>query len=358
MNVIAISKPYIGDEEKNAVLEVLSSGQLTQGPRTAQFEEQFAAMCGVKHAVAVASGTAALHLALLAHDIGPGDEVITTPFTFIATVSAILLTGAQPVFVDIDEETFNINPELVEAAITERTKAIIPVHLYGHLCDMPRLQAIAEAYKLQIIEDACQAFLATYQGRPAGSFGTGAFSFYATKNLMTGEGGMITTNDDEIAHRCRLLRAHGMSKRYHHERLGFNYRMGEMQAALGLVQLSRIAGFTEKRRENAAFYNAHIESVRTPVTQPDYGHVWHQYTVRINGTRSRDACMAQLNDAGIGIGVYYPIPAHQQPFMRGKAAAARLPVAEKMASEVLSLPVHPQLSRQELAHIVTEVNKL
>ncbi len=356
--MIGISKPYIGEEEKAAVLAVLDSGQLSQGPRTQLFEQRFAAMCGVQHAVAVASGTAALHLALLAHGIGPGDEVITTPFTFMATVNTILLAGATPVLVDIDEETFNIDPDCVQAAITARTKAIVPVHLYGQMADMPRLQALAEEHGLAIIEDAAQAVLATCNGRYAGSIGTGAFSFYATKNLMTGEGGMITTNDEEIAERCRLLRAHGMSRRYHHEILGFNYRMTEMQAALGLVQMDRIVDFTEKRRANAAFLNAKIESVITPKVRPGYGHVWHQYTVRVNSGRSRDAALQQLADAGIGAGVYYPVPAHQQPSMAGLVGNVSLPVTEKMAHEVLSLPVHPQLSHSDLETIVAEVNRL
>lgn len=356
--MIAISKPYIGEEEKAAVLEVLESGQLSQGPRTSLFEERFAKMCGVDHAVAVSSGTAALHLALLAYDIGPGDEVITTPFTFMATVNAILLTGAKPVLADIDEDTFNINLDLVEAAITPRTKAIMPVDLYGLMSDMTRAEEIAEKYGLKLIEDACQSFLATCRGRYAGSFGAGAFSFYATKNLMTGEGGMITTNDAALAERCRLLRSHGMTRRYHHEILGLNYRMTEIQAALGLVQLDRIEGFVEQRRANAAYLNAKIESVHTPTVPPGYEHVWHQYTVRINGERSRDASLQKLAEAGIGTGVYYPVPVHCQPSLRGVIGDIRLPVAEKLADEVLSLPIHPQLTPDELGTIAAEVNRL
>jgi len=356
--LIAISKPYIGEEEKAAVLEVLESGQLSQGPRTALFEQRFAKMCGVAHAVAVSSGTAALHLALLAYDIGPGDEVITTPFTFMATVNAILLTGAKPVLVDIDEDTFNIDLDLVEDAITSRTKAILPVDLYGLMSDMPRAEEIAAEHGLKLIEDACQSFLATCRGRYAGSFGAGAFSFYATKNLMTGEGGMITTNDEVVAEQCRLLRSHGMTRRYHHEILGLNYRMTEMQAALGLVQLSRIEELIAKRRANAAYFNATIESVRTPTIPPGYEHVWHQYTVRINGGRSRDESLRKLADAGIGAGVYYPVPVHRQPPLRDAFGEVRLPVAERLAREVLSLPVHPQLSTDELETIAAEVNRL
>jgi perosamine synthetase len=356
--MIPISKPYIGEAEKAAVLEVLDSGMLAQGPRTAKFEERFAQVCGVKHAIATANGTSALHLALLANEIGPGDEVITTPFTFIASANSILFTGAKPVFVDVDAETFNINPALIEQAITPRTKAILPVHLYGYVCDMDALQAIADKHGLKIVEDACQAVGATYKGRVAGSFGTGAFSLYATKNVMSGEGGMITTNDDAVAEQCRMIRNHGMKRRYYHDMLGYNFRMTDLHAAIGLAQMDRLAGFTEKRRANAAYLNAHVESVITPKVKDGYSHVWHQYTVRVDGGRDRDAAAKQLNDAGIGTGIFYPVPAHQQGYMHEIVGDVRLPVAEQLAQEVMSLPVHPQLTSEDLYIIVTEVNKL
>jgi perosamine synthetase len=356
--MIPISKPYIGEAEKQAVLEVLESGMLAQGPRTARFEERFAQVCGVKHAIATTSGTTALHIALLANDIGPGDEVITTPFTFIASVNSILFTGAKPVFVDIDEDTFNINPSLIEQALTPRTKAILPVHLYGHVCDMDALQALADKHGLSIVEDACQAVGATLRGKAAGSFGTGAFSLYATKNVMSGEGGMITTNDDALAERCRMLRNHGMKRRYYHDMLGYNYRMSDLHAAIGLAQMDRLAEFTEKRRANAAYLNAHIESVLTPKVREGYGHVWHQYTVRVDGGRDRDAAVKKLNDAGVGTGIFYPVPAHQQDYIRQMLGDVSLPVAERLAKEVISLPVHPQLSQADLEAIVAEVNKL
>ena len=215
--MIPVSKPYIGEEEKQAVMAVLDSGMIVQGPRVAEFEKQFAAVCGTKYAVATSSGTTALHLAMLAHGIGPGDEVITTPFTFIASVNSILYAGATPVLVDIEEDTFNIDPQAVEKAITPRTKAILCVHLFGHLCDMDALQAIADKHGLVIIEDACQSVGGLYKGKAAGSFGTGTFSLYATKNVMSVEGGMITTNDDHIADQCRLLRSHGMRRRYYYD---------------------------------------------------------------------------------------------------------------------------------------------
>ena len=356
--MIPISKPDITDAEKSAVMDVLDSGILAMGPRTAKFEEVFASTFNVRHAIAVSSGTTALHIALLANGVGPGDEVITTPFTFAATVNAILYVGATPVFVDIDEETFNMNLAQVEERITPRTKALLPVHLYGYMCDMERLQAITEKYGLRIIEDACQAVGASYKDQFAGSFGTGAFSFYATKNLMSGEGGMITTNDDAVAELARVLRNQGMKRRYHHEMLGYNFRMTDIQAALGLVQLQRLPEFTEKRRQNAAYFNSKIESVTTPTVQEGFRHVWHQYTVRINHSRDRDAAVEQLTAAGIGTGIYYPIPAHQQPYIKEVVGEVHLPVAEQMAKEVISLPVRPQLSQTDLNTIVREVNKL
>jgi perosamine synthetase len=356
--VIPISKPYIGEAEKAAVMEVLDSGMLAQGPRTARLEERFAQLCGVKHAVATTSGTTALHVALLAHDIGPGDEVITTPFTFIASVNSILFTGARPVFVDVDEATFNIDPALVEQAITPRTKAILPVHLYGQMCDMEALEAVADRHGLKIIEDACQAVGATYHGKAAGSFGTGCFSLYATKNVMSGEGGMITTDDDAVAEQCRLIRNHGMKRRYYHDRLGYNFRLSDLHAAIGLAQLDRLAEFTEKRRANAAFLNANLTTVVTPAVKDGSGHVWHQYTIRVNGGRDRDAAAKQLNEAGVGTGVFYPVPAHQQGYMEELAGKVTLPVAERLAKEVMSLPVHPHLSPADLETIVREVNKL
>ncbi len=356
--MIPISKPYIGEAEKQAVMEVLDSGMLAQGPRTAKFEERFAQVCGVKHAIATTSGTTALHIALLANEIGTGDEVITTPFTFIASANSILFAGAKPVFVDIDENTFNIDPALIEKAITPRTKAIMPVHLYGYVCDMDALQAIADKHHLKIIEDACQAVGATYGKKTAGSFGTGCFSLYATKNVMSGEGGMITTNDDALAEKCRMLRNHGMKRRYYHDMLGFNFRMTDLCAAIGLAQLDRLEDFTARRRANAAYLNSKIESVITPKVKEHYGHVWHQYTIRIDEGRDRDVAVAQLNADGIGTGIFYPVPAHQQEYMREIVDDVRLPVAEKLAKEVISLPVHPHLSQADLDSIVTAVNKL
>ena len=355
---IPISKPYIGDNEKKAVMDVLDSGMLAQGPKTAQFENEFAELCDVKHAIAVSSGTTALHIALLANGIGPGDEVITTPFSFIASVNAILYVGAKPVFVDIDDETFNIDATQVERLITKRTKAILPVHLYGHICDIEHLLEIAEVNKLKIIEDACQAVMASYKGKRAGSFGTGAFSFYATKNMMSGEGGMITTNDDEVAQTSRMIRNHGMKQRYYHELLGYNFRMMDIQAAIGLEQLKRLPSFNIRRRQNASFFNDNINSVETPREKKDYDHIWHQYTVRVNHGRDRDSVVQKLAKGGVGSAVYYPVPIHQQDHVRKLVGQISLPVAEQMSKEVISLPVHPMLNTEDLETIVREVNNL
>jgi dTDP-4-amino-4,6-dideoxygalactose transaminase len=355
--MISLVKPILGPEEQAAVAAVLESGQLAQGPRVAEFEERFGEICGVKHAVALSSGTTALWLALLAHDIGPGDEVITTPFSFIATGNAILYTGAKPVFADIDPGTFNIDPYQVEAVITPNTKAIVVVHLYGLPCDMDRIMAIAGKHHLAVIEDACQAHGAAVKGRRVGSFGTGCFSFYATKNMMTGEGGMITTDDATIADRVRMLRAHGMRRRYYHEQLGFNFRMTEIQAAIGLVQLGRLPALTAKRQENADFLAgalAGLEGLCLPKRAPGYEHVYHQFTIRV--PIQRDEFRARMTAQDVATEVYYPVIIPQQEIYRALGFSASLPVAEAACDEVVSLPVHPALLPAELDHIACAVS--
>ena len=285
--------------------------------------------------------------------------MITTPFTFIASVNSIIYVGARPVFVDVEEDTFNLNPRLIEAAITPRTRAILPVHLYGYPCDMDAIMEIATRHNLIVVEDAAQAVGADYRGRPVGSFGIGCFSLYATKNVMSGEGGMITTNDDALAARCRMIRNHGMQRRYFHDMLGYNFRLSDLHAAIGLAQMKRLAEFTAHRRANAAYLNSHITSVRTPTVRPGFGHVWHQYTIRVSDGRDRDAAVNQLNKAGVGTGIFYPLPAHKQAHLAAMGlGAASLPVAERLAREVISLPVHPQLTQTELELIAAEVNKL
>ena len=268
---IEMASPSLGDDEIQAVTDVLRSGILAQGPKVAEFEDAFAAYTGVKHAIAISNGTAALHTALLAAGIGEGDEVVTTPFSFIATANAILFCKAKPVFVDIDETTFNIDASLLAKAITRRTKAVIIVHLYGQPCDMDEIIRICREHNLTLIEDACQAHGAEYRGRKVGSFGIGCFSFYATKNITTGEGGMITTDSADVARKARMIRSHGQSERYIHQTLGFNYRMTDFAAAFGICQLRRLDEFNKKRTANAAFLAgqiAGIEGLTIPVSRP------------------------------------------------------------------------------------------
>ncbi len=354
--MIRISEPLIGEEEKAAVIAVLESGQLAQGPRVEEFEEKFAALCGVKHAVATSSGTTALLTALLTHGIGLGDEVITTPFTFIASANSILFTGARPVFADIDETSYNIDTDLIEDKITRHTKAILPVHLYGNPCDMQSIMDIADRHGLEVIEDACQAHGASIDGRRVGSFGTGCFSFYPSKNMTTGEGGMITTDDDEIAERARLIRNHGQSQLYYHESPGYNFRMTELQAALGLVQLEKLPEWTRRRIENARYFDERLSNVITPRVRGGHVHVYHQYTIRVK--EDRDQALQRLTKSGIGARVYYPLPIHQQPLYSQLGFNDSLPVSERISREVLSIPVHPALSQAELDEIVREVAKL
>jgi perosamine synthetase len=355
--MIPIAKPLIGPEEKQAVMDVLDSGMLAQGPRVQAFEEAFANFCGTRFAIAASSGTTALQLALLAHGIGKGDEVITTPFTFIASANSILYTGARPVFVDINSDTFTIDPALIERAITPATRAIMPVHLFGLCSDMDVIQTIARKHNLVVIEDACQSHGADYHGKKAGSFGTGAFSFYATKNMTTGEGGMITTDDPEIAEKCRVLRQHGMRVRYYHDELGYNFRMTDIQAAIGLAQIKKIEQFNLARIKNALFLSENLQGVVIPCIPNGYTHVFHQYTIRI-GNGHRDALLEHLHEKGIGTGVFYPVPVHLQSFYRNELGySMTLPQSEKAAAEVLSLPVHPALSESDLNEIVQAVNE-
>ena len=354
--MINIAKPMIGDEEKHAVLEVLDSGILAQGPRVKAFEAAFAEMCEVKHAIATSSGTTALHTALLAHGLGPGDEVITSSFTFIASANSIHYTGARPVFVDINPRTFNIDPGLIEPAITRSTKAIMPIHLFGLCCEMDPIVELAQKHGLVILEDACQAHGAAYQDKKAGSFGTGVFSLYPTKNITSAEGGMITTNDPDVAEKSRTIRQHGMRRRYYHDELGFNYRMTDVHAAIGLAQLKKLDHYNLKRLENARFLSQNLEGVITPYVPDGCQHVFHQYTVRVPNGR-RDALLEHLNACEIMTSIYYPVPVHKQTFyMQELGYSLSLPVAEMVAQEVLSLPVHPGLSRADLERIVSAVN--
>jgi dTDP-4-amino-4,6-dideoxygalactose transaminase len=356
--MIPIAKPLIGKEEEAALLDVIASGYLVQGPRVREFEAQFAELCGVEHAIATSSGTTALHIAALAHEIGPSDEVITSPFSFIASANCVLYVGAHPVFVDIEPDYFTIDPEKIEDHITEKTKAIIPIHLYGQACEMDAIVEIANKYDLAIIEDACQAHGAAYKGRPVGSFGTACYSLYATKNMTTVEGGMIVTDDSNIAERARLLRNHGSPKTYEHVMLGYNMRMTDLAAAVGLVQIKKLKEWNSIRQSNAAYLTEHlskVDGIVTPKIREHAEHIFHQYTIRIP---DRDAAAQKLRDKGIGVGIHYPTPIHHQPLYRELGFDDSLPVSEAASREVLSLPVHPALTKNELDAIIDAVTGL
>jgi perosamine synthetase len=361
--VIKLAHPIIEDDEKRAVIDALESGQLAQGPRVAAFERAFAAYVGTKHAAAVANGTAALHVALLAHSIGAGDEVIVPAFSFAATANTVLIVGARPVFVDVNDDDFNIDVAAIETAITPRTRAVIAVHLYGQMCDLDAVVAICARHRIMLIEDAAQAVGASAKGRRAGYTGTGCFSFYATKNLTTGEGGMITTDDDGVAARARLLRSQGEAARYVTEELGYNYRMTEVAAALGHAQLPKLDARDDVRRANAARLSellASNECVVLPRELAGRRHVWHQYTIRVPaGREARDALQASLRNRGIESATFYPSPIHRQPLYRRLGYGdLDLPVSQRLADEVLSLPVHPALSAADIEAIAAAVNEL
>ena len=355
--MIPISRPDIGPAEEEAVLEVLRSGMLAMGRKTLAFEEAWAAYCGVRHAVLMSNGTVAQQPDIHANGFGAGDEVITVSFSFNATVSVILRAGATPVLVDVRENDFCMDPALVEAAITPRTKAIMPVHLYGLMADMDPLVEIAERHGLVIIEDAAQAHGAAYRGRRAGQFGPAMFSLYATKNLMTGEGGFATTDDDGIADRLRLFRNHGMRVRYHHDALGTNFKPTDLAAALGLAQLSRLDERTATRRANAAYLAERLAGdYLTPVVPEGRDHVWHQFVMRFPGERQR--VIDGLTERGIGTLIYYPVPIHRQAYLQAYlpgAADLDLPVTDRLSDDVLAIPVHPKLSGDDLAAIVAAI---
>lgn len=349
----------IRQEIQAAIEQVLESGQLILGPNVRALEQEIASWCGGGHGIGLASGTDALRLALDALGIGPGDEVITTPFTFIATANTISRARATPVFVDIDPKTFNINPFQIEHAITERTKAILPVHLFGQPADMGAIMELAMRYHLLVIEDSAQALGATFRGQPVCSFGQiGCLSFYPTKNLGAyGDGGMAITRDDEIADRLRLLRQHGGRIKYHHERLGYNSRLDELQAAILRVKLRHLAEWTSARQRVAAQYDQLLADlpVTTPYRSPEVTHVYHQYTIR---APRRDELQAFLQEHGIGTMVYYPVPLHLQPmYAHLGVPEGSLPEAERAAKEVLSLPIYPELTEEQVQTVADAIRE-
>lgn len=356
---IPIAKPIITNEELMAIEDVFKSGMLAQGKIVNEFENKFSEYTEVKNSIAISNGTVALDLTLKVLGIKNGDEVITTPFTFIATANAILYQRARPMFVDINEKTFNINPDNIIDKITQNTKAVIGVHLFGHPFDVKAIQDICEDHKLLLIEDCAQAHGAEYQERKVGSFGTGCFSFYPTKNITTGEGGMITTSDNDTTDLCRLLRNHGQSSKYFHTILGYNYRMTDIQAAIGIVQLKKLDEFNKKRIQNAEYLNENIdiEGIITPYRKNNVKHVYHQYVITIDeNIINREKLIRYLISKGIGSAIHYPVPIYKQPLYQKLGFKENCPITERLANTVLSLPIHPSLKEEDLKNIANTIN--
>jgi len=361
MKKIELCKIYVDAQMKKVITNVLDSGRYIKGEQNKKFESEFAELCSVKHGVTVNSGTAALLLSLIALGIKKDDEVILPSHTFIATASVVLHLRAKPVFVDIDPETYTLSIDDVKKKITKKTKAIIPVHLYGHPVDMDRIVEVAEENNLKIIEDACQAHGAIYKGKKIGGIGDiGCFSFFPSKVMtVCGDGGMVTTNNKEIAEKIGMLRDQGRKKgeKYSHELLGFNFRLSELHAAIGRVQLKHLPDFIEKRRKIAKKYNKEfkdMESIVTPKEKNWAKHVYYVYTIRV---KKRDEIVKYLNDKGIATGIYYPIPVHKQPCVAKIVKPCILRETEKCAKEVLSLPMHPTLKDEDIKYIVENVKK-
>ena len=346
---IDFSKMYVDDDIRSSVIEVLNSGRYIKGEKLRSFEKEFAEFCGTKYSIGVSSGTSAILLSLMALGIKEGDEVIAPAHTFVATASPARFLGGTLVFADIDEDTYTIDPSDIERKITEKTKAIIPVHLYGHPCDMDRINEIAQDKGIAVIEDACQAHGATYKGTKAGSIGDiGCFSFFPSKNMtVLGEGGIVSTNNDELAEKISMLRDHGRKDKYIHEILGLNLRMDEIHAAIGRESLKHISQWNKNRREVAAQYNQSLDGLDLVVpTEKNWAeHVYHLYVIRV---KERDNLAAYLSGKGVSTGVHYPVPLHKQPCM---LTDVHLPVTERCVEEILSLPMHPQMSREEVDYV-------
>jgi perosamine synthetase len=360
---IPIAKPLLEREEEDAIKQVLRSGMLVQGKQVKAFEDAFADYIGVEHAVAVTNGTIGLDLALKALKLDPGDEVIVPAFSFIATSNCVLFQGAKPVFADIDQKTFNIDPADVNEKVTAKTKALIPVHLFGQPAKMDELKEIAQDHEIYVIEDAAQSHGAEYKKQKTGSLGDiGCFSFYATKNMTTGEGGMITTNNSELARTVRLLRHHGQTEKYHHTMIGYNYRMTELSAAIGIVQLKKLEGLNEKRIKNAEKLNQGIEKIRglTPPYVEEYAkHVFYQYVVRVEDDYplERNKLADHLEEKRIGTAVHYPMPIYKQPAYRKRGFdKTSCPVTEESCRRVLSLPVHPAVNEKDIQYITARLH--
>jgi len=362
---VPITSVRLGREEELLVLEVLRSGMLAQGPKVAELEECFRGLTGAQHAIAVNNGTTALVAALQSLGLGPGDEVVTSPFTFVATLNAALECGVTVRFADIGLDDFNVDPEAMAAEVTSRTKVLMPVHLYGQAADMAPIEALAAERGLTVVEDAAQAHGATWDGRPVGRSGLACFSLYATKNVATGEGGMITTDDAELADRLRLLRNQGMRARYQYELAGHNYRLTDLQAAVGIPQMARLDDYVAARRRNATVLSeglADLEGLVVPSVAEGRTHVWHQYTVRVTPEApvTRDELHDGLAALGVGSGVYYPRLVHDYDCYRSdpRVVPGHTPNAERVVREVLSLPVHPHLTESDLDLVVRSVRSV
>lgn len=357
--MIPHAKPLLGKEEEDRVIDVLRSGMLAAGSYVQEFEDEFKRYHDSQYAIATSSGTTALHVILQAMGIGAGDKVITTPYSFIATANAILYTGATPIFADIDPVTYNLSPSALNTAVKDHpeAKAVLIVHLFGLPADMDAIQEIAKKNKLILLEDCAQAHGATYRNQKVGTFGTAsAFSFYPTKNITAGEGGMVLTDDPTIAEKVKILVNQGQRQRYYHEMVGYNYRMTNIHAAIGLEQLKKLELYNQKRIANAKFYDDHIVNpcIQKPVSPPGRRHVYHQYTLKM---KNRDAFTTYLAANGIGYGIHYPLIIPAQPVYKTMAACSGTwPVAEDLADSCVSIPVHPALSQSDLTTIVEVIN--
>ena len=356
--MIKMACPNIGKEEKNAICDVLDSGMLACGNVVKEFECVFSDYCGTEYGIATTSGTTALEIALRAAGIGKGDKVLTTAFSFIASTNAIIYTGAEPVFLDINKESFNLNEGEIEEKLSQNPeiKAILVVHLFGRPCKMDMVMEMARKYRVKVIEDCAQAHGACYKGKRVGSFGdVSAFSFYPTKNMTTGEGGMVLTNSKEIAEKARLLINHGMKERYHHDIIGYNYRMTNIAAAIGLCQIKKLEDNNTKRNKNAKYYSEHLNNNKIVLPMHVEGHVYHQYTIRAINGRRKELCEF-LDKNEIGYGIFYPLSIPEQKCYEGYSFPIKYPVTDKIKCEVVSLPIHPLLEEEELEKVVFKLN--